>query len=163
MSLFSKKKEQELDIEEIRKGILPSRISMPLESLPKQFPELEKFDPRRPELPLEMPEKEEIKPLFVRLDDYREVMMHVRDLKVILTDLKRVVELHKSIEDMRTQNLKLLERVVDQFSGIADSLDNRLIRPELLPSFRGSNINRMDRYIAELEEELKRVKLNLGK
>lgn len=144
MALFKKKEE---DIDEIKRIVSPP-LKMPVQ-LPKNIPEIDRLESEPSRTP----------PLFIKIERYKEVLENVSRLRAMIHEIDNIVSLRREIEKVRTNSDSLLEKNIQEFSEILSGLDKEFVRPEHMEHFlKETKVERLDSYVAELEEELNRLK-----
>ena len=117
---------------------------------PAPLPPLEKVELAPP------PEKPKFAPLFVKIERYKEVLKNIEKIKLLLDDLRQLINLRAQISRIGQDSHALLEKNIGEISRVISSLDREFVRP------RGEKIEpkteeRMEGYISQLRDELARL------
>lgn len=153
---WGKKKEQE--IKEIKEAVSgPQTMPLPAEP-PKEMAELQKLELAPPS------EKPRFAPLFVKIDRYREVLEDIQTLKSLLSDINNLISLRREVEKIKEELDALSEKNIQQFFNVTEALDDEFARPEAAgPYIKEVKIDRVDKYISELQSELIKLQDQLKK
>ena len=77
----------------------------------------------------EQPEREIFAPLFVKVDKYKESLVNLQEVKVLVDGIKNIFSILSEIEDVRKDALNTLRVTLQRIEKNIIELDTELLRP----------------------------------
>jgi len=145
------------DIEAIKKAVSKKPLFEPLDSppslpIPDEILDIEKRIGQTPKHA----------PLFIKIEKYKDILEHVNELKSTLSHFKKLSNLRKNIEDLKTAHDEILEKTFERFGNVTTKLDTEFTVPEAMKPFvKEESVEHIDGFIHELEEEITKLKNEL--
>lgn len=99
-------------------------------------------------------------PLFIKIDKYRELVKHIKDLRSNALNLRDALDAITDIEKELRNGIAITQSSLDRFNSIITSLDSRLLKvgaeEDIIEVPRD-----MDNYVKDLYDHVERIKHDL--
>jgi hypothetical protein len=99
-------------------------------------------------------------PLFIKIDKYRELVKHIKDLRSNALNLRDALDAITDIEKELRNGIAITQGSLDRFNSIITSLDSRLLKvgaeEDIIEVPRD-----MDNYVKDLYDHVERIKHDL--
>ena len=148
--LFKKRTDKNQEIDEIEKLIEPEI-------------EAEEYSSFREPVVIE-PNKESA-PLFVKVDKYKETLINLQEIRILINGIKNVFSLFTEIETVKNDALKLLRVTLQRIEKNVIELDSGLLRPHdvSIKVDKESEVKHIEDSLSQLHEQISTLKTEIEK
>jgi hypothetical protein len=106
---------------------------------------------------------QEVAPLFVKIEKYREVVANIQEIRILLNGIKNIFNLLYEIEHVRNDATKLLSTTLQRVERSLIELDTSLLRPGDFETSPTSDMSGIEQALSQLTQQLTILRNELEK
>ena len=155
--MFFQKKENDLDLDSLKKAIESEHGCKSNGSNDDKIPEIN--------VPIQRPMEDDSAPLFVKVSKYNEILTNLQEMKAFMAGVKQVYHILSEVETIRNETLELLRTTIQRVERNIIQLDSGLLRPMGSPQLdvRSEQATHVENSLTDLEQQLESLKRELEK
>lgn len=144
------------------KKIEPKTDSSDLPEPPEKVPEEDLFEEMKEPAQPEMPQKESGAPLFVRVENYRDILGTMEEIKNMIGDLKELFSLMSSVDEVKRDGMDGLKKGISDLADALIAMDSEFVRPEDMEGDSRETSSEVSETMKDLQSELESIRGELN-
>jgi len=138
-------------------------------NLPMPMPELSRppeIKPLHEEVTIPEPKTGPSAPLFVKIDKYREVLISIKKMRLVVANIESIIDMKKHLDKVKGEADTLLDKNMDKFSQMLEELNRDMKRPQSMEpniSAEKEEAQKVGEYVKDLEGEINKLKNQIKK
>lgn len=139
----------------------PSQEERSLPEPPREIPDENLFgemeEPSQPAIP----KKGSGAPLFVRVENYEEILKTMEEIKDMIGDLKELFSLMSNVDDIKREGMQGLRKGISDLADALITMDSEFVRPEGMEDVTRETSSEVFGTMQNLQNELDSIRREL--